>query len=61
MFSSDIKARQTVEVVPVSQLPFCHVAEPNPEQTLWFWSSVCDSFRGPCIISNGQSPKLYLA
>lgn len=61
MFSSDIKARQTLEVVPVSQLPFCRVAEPNPKQGLWFWSSVRDSFRGPCIISNGQSPKLYLA
>lgn len=60
MFSLDIKARQTVEVVPVSQLPFCRVAESNPQQALWFWSAVCDSFRAPCIISNGQPPKLYL-
>lgn len=60
MFNLDIKARQTVEVVPVSQLPFCRVAEPNPQQALWFWSGVRDSFRAPCIISNGQPPKLYL-
>lgn len=60
MFSLDIKARQKVEVVPVSQLPFCRVAEPNSQQALWFWSRVHDSFRAPCIISNGQPPKLYL-
>lgn len=61
MFSSDIKPRQTIEVVPVSQLPFCCMAEPNPKQALWFWSSVHNSFRAPCIICNGQPPRLYLA